>query len=69
MTRKLECVKINEHGMTELVHDHLCRYAAKPLTETVCNVDKPCDRKYNTTVGWVKIILLSFPSVAPTSFS
>ncbi|KAK2559265.1 A disintegrin and metalloproteinase with thrombospondin motifs 6 [Acropora cervicornis] len=43
MTRKLECVKINEHGMTELVHDHLCRYAAKPLTETVCNVDKPCD--------------------------
>ncbi|XP_015775193.1 PREDICTED: uncharacterized protein LOC107353357 [Acropora digitifera] len=43
MARKLECVKINEHGMTELVHDHLCRYAAKPLTETVCNVDKPCD--------------------------
>ena len=53
MARKLECVKINEHGMTELVHEHLCRYAAKPLTETVCNVDKSCDRKYNTTMGWV----------------
>lgn len=55
MTRKLECVKINEHGLAELVHDHLCRYAAEPLTETVCNGDKPCNRKYNTTIGCLAV--------------
>lgn len=43
MTRKLECIKINELGMTELAHNHLCRYAVQPPTKTVCNDDKPCD--------------------------
>ena len=53
MTRKLECIKINELGMTELAHNHLCRYAVQPPTKTVCNDDKPCDRKYIATLDCV----------------
>lgn len=46
MTRKLSCIRINELGRVKSAPSQLCRYAVKPLTERVCNDDKPCDRTY-----------------------
>ena len=45
MTRKLECIRTDEVGHVTPAAKELCRYAMKPLTEVVCNDDKPCDRK------------------------
>lgn len=45
MTRKLKCIRTDELGHVVLTARELCRYAMKPLTETVCNDDIPCDRK------------------------
>ena len=47
MTRKLECIRMNEVGQVIRAGHSFCRYAAKPLTETVCNEDKHCDRKWS----------------------
>ena len=47
MTRKLECIRKNEVGQVIRAGHSFCRYAAKPLTETVCNEDKHCDRKWS----------------------
>ena len=47
MKRKLECIRMNEVGQILRVGHSFCRYAAKPLTETVCNEDKHCDRKWS----------------------
>jgi len=44
MTRTLQCVRIDELGQVKSAAKELCRYAVKPLTEKVCNDDKPCDR-------------------------
>ncbi|CAH3193754.1 unnamed protein product, partial [Porites evermanni] len=43
MTRKLECIRMNEVGHVIRAGHSFCRYAAKPLTATVCNEDKHCD--------------------------
>lgn len=45
MTRKLECIRTDELGQAIPAAKELCRYAMKPVTETVCNEDKHCDRK------------------------
>ena len=45
MTRKIKCIRTHELGHVVLTAMELCRYAMKPLTETVCNDDIPCDRK------------------------
>ena len=45
MVRKLKCIRTDELGHVVPAARELCRYAMKPLTETVCNVDIPCDRK------------------------
>ena len=47
MTRKLECIRKNEVGQVIRAGHSFCRYAAKPLTATVCNEDKHCDRKWS----------------------
>ena len=47
MTRKLECIRMNEVGQIIRAGHSFCRYATKPLTETVCNEDKHCDRKWS----------------------
>ena len=46
MTRKLECIRTDELGNVITTANEVCRYAAKPVAESVCNDDKPCDRKY-----------------------
>ncbi|XP_078372204.1 A disintegrin and metalloproteinase with thrombospondin motifs 6-like isoform X1 [Oculina patagonica] len=43
MTRKLECIRTDELGHVIPAAKELCRYAMKPLTEAICNDDKPCD--------------------------
>lgn len=45
MIRKLKCIRTDELGHVAPAARELCRYAMKPLTETVCNDDIPCDRK------------------------
>ena len=47
MTRKLECIRKNEVGQVIRAGHSFCRYVAKPLTATVCNEDKHCDRKWS----------------------
>ena len=47
MKRKLECIRMNEVGQIIRAGHSFCRYATKPLTETVCNEDKHCDRKWS----------------------
>ncbi|KAL9986875.1 hypothetical protein ACROYT_G001084 [Oculina patagonica] len=43
VTRKLECIRTDELGHVIPAAKELCRYAMKPLTEAICNDDKPCD--------------------------
>ena len=45
MTRKLECIRTDELGHIIPAAKELCRDAVKPLTEAICNDDKPCNRK------------------------
>ena len=45
MIRMLKCIRTDERGYVVPAARELCRYAMKPLTETVCNADIPCDRK------------------------
>ena len=45
MIRKLKCIRTDELGHVVPAARELCRYATKPLTETVCNDDILCDRK------------------------
>ena len=47
MIRKLKCIRTDELGHIVPAARELCRYAMKPLTETLCNDDIPCDRKRN----------------------
>lgn len=49
MIRKLKCIRTDELGHVVPAAWELCRYVMKPLTETVCNDDIPCDRKRKIT--------------------
>ena len=53
MTRKLECTRKNEVGQVIRAGRLFCRCAAKPLTETVCNEDKHCDRKWSPNTHYI----------------
>ena len=61
MTRKLECIRMDELGHTIPAAKELCRHAMKPLTEAVCNKDKHCDRKCRSSL--CHLIVVSRPAV------
>lgn len=45
MTRKLECVRADEHGQVQPATEELCKHAMKPPAEVICNEDNPCSGK------------------------
>ena len=56
MIRKLNCIRTDELGHVVPAARELCRYAMKPLTETVCNDDIPCDRKRNMNMLFARLL-------------
>lgn len=44
MTRKLECIRVDERGQAVAAIDILCQHAMKPPIQIICNEDNPCSK-------------------------